>query len=261
MATEEIEISELEFTEELASDNLIPVESSTDTKATSLQILKNWLSSFFVGKTGDEHIYGGKIFSHTIYQENPYISFSTIPSANQFVQHWAIDKDGVALGCFEYRQLADGSSGTSIVLRKKGSGSTIVWERLGIFQDINGNFYATAPTPAASDNSNKIVTTTWTRNNVLGFYNWGSLVNAGAYDAIYTAPSNGLLGICRTSAADWNNYAYIYSGTTTSTTVVGAIASAYQYSNGGSATIPVKKGEQHYVRAPNGSYLFFVPQA
>lgn len=53
MANEEIEISELEFTEELASDNLIPVESSTDTKATSLQILKNWLTSFFIKKSGD----------------------------------------------------------------------------------------------------------------------------------------------------------------------------------------------------------------
>lgn len=43
MATEEIEISELEFTEELASDNLIPVEGLTDTKATSLQKLRDWL--------------------------------------------------------------------------------------------------------------------------------------------------------------------------------------------------------------------------
>lgn len=65
MATEEIEISELEFTEELASDNLIPVESTTDTKATSLQILKNWLSSFFVGKTGDELISGVKTFERS----------------------------------------------------------------------------------------------------------------------------------------------------------------------------------------------------
>lgn len=43
MATEEIEISELEFTEELASDNLIPVEGLTYTKATSLQKLRDWL--------------------------------------------------------------------------------------------------------------------------------------------------------------------------------------------------------------------------
>ena len=66
MATEEIEISELEFTEELASDNLIPVESTTDTKATSLQILKNWLSGFFVGKTGNETISGIKTFEQVI---------------------------------------------------------------------------------------------------------------------------------------------------------------------------------------------------
>lgn len=67
MATEETTISELEFTEELAPDNLIPVESQTDTKATSLQILKNWLSSFFVRKTGTEKIGGVKIFDDTTY--------------------------------------------------------------------------------------------------------------------------------------------------------------------------------------------------
>lgn len=63
MANEEIEISELEFTEELAGDNLIPVESLSDTKATSLQILKNWLGSFFVGLAGNQEIGGVKTFS------------------------------------------------------------------------------------------------------------------------------------------------------------------------------------------------------
>lgn len=65
MATEEMEISELEFTEELAGDNLIPVESTTDTKATSLQILKNWLGSFFVGLAGNQEIGGVKTFSNS----------------------------------------------------------------------------------------------------------------------------------------------------------------------------------------------------
>ncbi len=43
MATEEIEISELELAEELAPDNLIPIESLTDTKATTLQKIRDWL--------------------------------------------------------------------------------------------------------------------------------------------------------------------------------------------------------------------------
>lgn len=72
MATEEIEISELEYTEELASDNLFPVESASDTKATSLQVLKNWLSSFFVGKNGDETIKGTKTLD-----KNPILNSST----------------------------------------------------------------------------------------------------------------------------------------------------------------------------------------
>lgn len=45
MATEEIEISELELADELAPDNLIPIESLTETKATTLQKIKNWFGS------------------------------------------------------------------------------------------------------------------------------------------------------------------------------------------------------------------------
>lgn len=63
MATEEIEISELELAEELAPDNLIPIESLTDTKATTLQKIKEWLGSFFVDKTSDEEIGGVKKFT------------------------------------------------------------------------------------------------------------------------------------------------------------------------------------------------------
>lgn len=66
MANEEIEISELEYTEEVAPDNLIPIESATDTKATSLQVLRDWFKSFFVSKTGDEDIGGKKTFTNEI---------------------------------------------------------------------------------------------------------------------------------------------------------------------------------------------------
>ena len=62
MANEEIEISELEYTKEVAPDNLIPIESATETKATSLQVLRDWFKSFFISKTGNETISGEKTF-------------------------------------------------------------------------------------------------------------------------------------------------------------------------------------------------------
>lgn len=260
MATEEIEISELEFTEELASDNLIPVESSTDTKATSLQILKNWLSSFFVGKTGDETIGGVKIFTGAPILRSASMSITsgidstqTPPQTVNLGQINMYDVNSKLVGgFFMYKNPTAGIFGGVRVFDSDGNEKSI---------RVYADGATSAPTPSATSNTTHIATTAWVRNNISGFYNWGSLVNAGAYDGVYTAPSNGLLGICRTSATDWANSAFIYSGTTTSTTVVGAIVSAYQYSNGGSAAIPVKKGEQHYVKAPNGSYLFFVPQA
>lgn len=43
MATEEIEISQLELAEDLAPDMVLPVETITDTKATTLQKIKEWL--------------------------------------------------------------------------------------------------------------------------------------------------------------------------------------------------------------------------
>lgn len=67
MATEEIEISQLELAENLTPDMVLPVEGSTDTKATSLQKIKEWLGSFFVDKTSNEIITGQKKFT------KPYI--------------------------------------------------------------------------------------------------------------------------------------------------------------------------------------------
>jgi hypothetical protein len=63
MATEEIEISQLELAEDLAPDMVLPVETTTETKATTLQKIKEWLGSFFVDKTSDEEIGGVKKFT------------------------------------------------------------------------------------------------------------------------------------------------------------------------------------------------------
>lgn len=72
MAIEEIEISQLELAGDLAPDMVLPVETTTDTKATTLQAIKNWLSSFFVGKNGDETIKGTKTLD-----KNPILNSST----------------------------------------------------------------------------------------------------------------------------------------------------------------------------------------
>lgn len=70
MATEEIEISQLELAEDLAPDMVLPVETTTDTKATTLQKIKEWLGSFFVDKTSDEEISGNKTFLKPIIRKH-----------------------------------------------------------------------------------------------------------------------------------------------------------------------------------------------
>lgn len=89
MATEEIEISELELAEELAPDNLIPIENLTNTKATTLQKIKEWLGSFFVDKTSNEEIGGVKIFNSS--PKVPTISGSSYDTTATNTQ-WVTDK-------------------------------------------------------------------------------------------------------------------------------------------------------------------------
>ena len=62
MASEKIEISQLELAEDLAGDMVFPVENSAETKATTLQIFKDWLNKFFMNKTSDEDVGGIKKF-------------------------------------------------------------------------------------------------------------------------------------------------------------------------------------------------------
>lgn len=166
MATEEIEISELEFTEELASDNLVPVESSTDTKATSLQAIKNWLSSFFVGKTGNEIINGDKTFvtslrvagaNATFYVRSTQMQQGVNPSVNLATYPFYVtDKNGNLLGYASFVQDIRGGVVLSLNVRNQSGNST---GTLRIAYDSNGNLYTGAPTPPASDNSTQIATT------------------------------------------------------------------------------------------------------
>lgn len=89
MANEEIEISQLELAEDLAPDMVIPVETTTDTKATTLQKIKEWLGSFFVDKTSNEEIGGVKIFNSS--PKVPTISGSSYDTTATNTQ-WVTDK-------------------------------------------------------------------------------------------------------------------------------------------------------------------------
>lgn len=75
MATEEIQISELELADEVLADMVLPVDTATDTKAVTLKQLKAWLGSSLptgfiipaVGKISDERftLLDGKTLSRT----------------------------------------------------------------------------------------------------------------------------------------------------------------------------------------------------
>lgn len=172
MATEEIEISELEFTEEIAGDNLFPVESSTDTKATSLQILKNWLSSFFVGKTGNETIAGVKTFvsmQKIQGQEKPQefkspdIDLTTPPSANKSMFVDYLDKNGTRIGVVGAGFYPSGNSRMYFQIGNEAS--------LGISKASDGHILTNAP---ASDDNNSIVTTVSKNKAKNGYFKLGN---------------------------------------------------------------------------------------
>ena len=174
MATEEITISELELTEELASDNLIPVESTTDTKATSLQILKNWLSSFFVGKTGEETIGGAKHFTSPIFREGVIDTAGTTlitlsgrggEGSTRFLAYY-VKNSGIygriqsinnISGKHVYLDVLSRDDGTGIIQVGGSSNNKIV-----DFRTVNA---VKANTPSSTSNDSDVATTAWVWNS------------------------------------------------------------------------------------------------
>lgn len=218
MATEEIEISELEFTEELASDNLIPVESTTDTKATSLQILKNWLSSFFVGKTGKETISGEKTFKGAI------IRSQTFSGASQYTIR-AVDvnnKGSISIvpyytGNIIYnRMLAENTtSGKNaffdVIVRDDGT-ATIIFSgsatsKTAVFQGLSAFL---VPTPSEGDNSQKAVNTAWVNTELANkkVMTAPDFSNKVEITSGYVAPSNGYV-VAHNRSGDVNLRLYV----------------------------------------------------
>lgn len=166
MATEEIEISQLELAEDLAPDMVLPVETTTDTKATTLQKIKEWLGSFFVRKTGDEEIYGNKTFKGFV-DGNSALgvvkSDFTKGVAKSSTQFWNLifhDKDGARepnrLGGIATQVGSDGSIRSDLQCFEFTSGSTKK-EGIGIGFYSDKSVFTYAP---SCSYVNSIVTTT-----------------------------------------------------------------------------------------------------
>jgi hypothetical protein len=246
MATEEIEISELEYTEELASDNLIPVESATDTKATSLQILKNWLSSFFVGKTGNEIISGEKTFSNSVVSTSIPFSFiargkmekGVTPTANTYTGIDFRDKNNERLAYLGISYLADGRKQIEFQ-RQDASLSELVM-----------SYRIRAYAPDVESSTNELVTAQWVRNLLTGAID----INGG----YFPLPNNVLVqfGAINTSEGSNvnlpkpfanNNYKVVISGYTTQTTGSANYASVINTTTTGFTVVPAKVGSFAWV--------------
>lgn len=164
MAEEEIEISELEFEEDLAGDLVFPVESASDTKATSLTVLKNWLKQFFVGLSDDEIITGLKNFSRSdgvqIALTASHIDASSAPASSQYAGINVYDKNGHRIGKFECSQRSDGSFETIINATNLDGNNG----QIAVAIAPNGTVSTRAPTPASSDNTTKIATTAFVKS-------------------------------------------------------------------------------------------------
>lgn len=105
--------------------------------------------------------------------------------------------------------------------------------------------WATAPAPAAGDNSSKIATTEWVHNaapNLAMPGNRYTNLTLGASWASYTAPSDGYVVIRKNSTAA-NQYVKIVNRTSETSTATTSPYSGFDTS----ATLPVSKGDSFQV--------------
>lgn len=163
MATEEIEISQLELAEDLAPDMVLPVETTTDTKATTLQKIKEWLGSFFVHKTGDEKIGGVKTFTGRRIEQ----TFVSDSGGNGVKLLDSNNRGYVAL----YQYITNDGSHFARFLNNSYSKNTyldIQTTTAGVstINLMNAN-YAKAPIPSDTSNDNNIATTAWVNNKAI----------------------------------------------------------------------------------------------
>ena len=167
MATKKIQ--DLENIEEVLPDSIIPVGEATKTKSMLVSQFKNWLSSFFVSKTGDEIISGLKTFNNYFYVKNTNYAYNETPSSLDFRGFYVTDKNDIRMGACETMQVADGDNRIQInVFGKNGSWTTMP---LGLGVTPSGETYTYAP---ASSRIDSIVTTRAISKGSDGYVKFGN---------------------------------------------------------------------------------------
>lgn len=179
MADGEITISELELTEELNEDMVLPVETSTDTKSTTLSAIQEWLKTFFVGLTGAETIEGQKTFTDSITQANSEASFNSLSMKDLGLEASTIPEtlrkrifalvDSLNQNIVEVNLIRDTSNvrATMRAINAIAGNEAI----LAVRADDNGTTYATAP---ASAQNGSIVVTSASSKSSNGYIKFGN---------------------------------------------------------------------------------------
>ena len=170
MATRRIQ--DLENIEEVLPDSIIPVGESTKTKSMLVSQLKNWLSSFFVGKTGNETIAGVKTFISTqkiqgqgkpLEFKSPDIDLTTAPSSNKSMLIDYLDKNGTRIGVVGAGYYPSGDSRMYFQIGNLAN--------LSIGKRSDNSVYTYAP---ANSGTNTIVTTLGHSKAQNGYYKLGN---------------------------------------------------------------------------------------
>lgn len=119
-----------------------------------------------VHRSGNEIVGGSKTFTHTNtykadinFQTNIATDLTTESAVNEF---WYgerfVDSNGIQGAMVQYHRNSNGYAEFNMQVKSKSSNG---FGSLSIIQTKDGVSYATAPTPAAGDNSTKIATTAW----------------------------------------------------------------------------------------------------
>lgn len=149
MATRRIQ--DLENVEEVLADSIIPVGEATKTKSMLVSQLKNWLSGFFVGLSGDQTIDGNKKLQALIMRaisatKGGEIIFEKNTGGN--ISDVRLD---VANNLF--RIFATNSSGNTVV---------------PLQVDFNNSCLLAITPSSATDNTTKVATTAWVNSRLGG---------------------------------------------------------------------------------------------
>lgn len=214
MATEETTISDLELTEDILPDMLTPVENASETKATTFSAIKNWLSGFFISKTGKENIEGQKTFRDNLtvtknnsdqayiqIDNNNYTINTGTPNISKYSGYVFRDKNSAWLGFMRWGHNSKDYNSIQIsCFTKSGSGSNAILE-IGFDPQDKAFLKTQNITLDATDNTTKLATTAWVRQ-------YGAQVNYAAGITVSsgsTASTSGLLVIIESSGGGFHN--------------------------------------------------------